>query len=815
MWSAMKSTVLILWTMCVCTAQNASASDMKTVIKDLSRQNFTSVPKGLSPSIEALDLSQNRIQSLNYDDFSGMVKLRFLNMSWNIINEINSETFKSTLYLEHLDLSHNKLENLLGQDYLFFTPKLQFLDLTFNNFYGMTLGSMFRSLKQLRNLGLSAEVVKRHDFQSISDILLQNVFLQLENLTTYENSSLQDVQCKKLGIFVSNRDTDIALIADALSKFDGVELVGINSSLAHLSNFVSQSKSIKTLHLFLTNIVMTWPEGSSMINNVLQSTIKDLSIYMLTLTGKIGPEKSTSVCHLQSLKIVGVQIIDMFFSQGDIYDYFANMKVEKLTLADTSLVQMTCPKEHSPIKFMDFSGNAITEKVFSVGGAECFTLLELQTLILKWNRIQNIKQLSLRLQGMTSLEHLDVSFNSLVYSNAFGNCSWPSSIQLLNLSSNHLDQSVFSCLPSKIETLDLRNNQINVLPDGLLRLDMLKYLDLSSNQLRDIPGCDCFTNLVVFLLRDNSLQAPSMQFTASCPHLRQMDMGGNPFVCTCALREFAVLQDYHPIKLLHWPQAYRCRYPDNWRDKLLSDFYLPAISCRVEFLAAAILCPAVAVVIATLVVCKKLDMPWYLRMIWQWTRAKHRARRREDLEGICFHAFVSYSEHDADWVKGHLLPNLEEGGTLHICQHERNFVPGKTIVENIIRCVERSYRCIFVLSSHFVSSSWCHYELYFAQHQRLSRGSDSVILILREPLPQYLIPSKFYQLKSMMAQRTYLEWPQDSNKHRLFWAHLRAAVQAPLSVVPDQDLEPQSEGDREWTGHEILIASDFTERELQ
>lgn len=32
-------------------------------------------------------------------------------------------------------------------------------------------------------------------------------------------------------------------------------------------------------------------------------------------------------------------------------------------------------------------------------------------------------------------------------------------------------------------------------------------------------------------------------------------------------------------------------------------------------------------------------------------------------------------------------------------------------------------------------------------------------------------------MKAMMGRHTYLEWPQDRGKHRLFWANLRAALQ--------------------------------------
>lgn len=211
-------------------------------------------------------------------------------------------------------------------------------------------------------------------------------------------------------------------------------------------------------------------------------------------------------------------------------------------------------------------------------------------------------------------------------------------------------------------------------------------------------------------------------------------------------------------------------------------------------LAAAILCPAVALIVGVVILCHRLDAPWYLGMIWQWAKAKHRARtqlvRPEDLERVVFHAFVSYSQNDAEWVKCQLLPNLEgSGGGLHICRHERDFVPGKTIVENIICCIERSRRCVFILSAHFVRSEWCHYELYFASHQHLASGSQNVILVLLEPLPQYLVPSKYNQLKAMMNRHTYLEWPQDRAKHRLFWANLRAALQADLPNAPIRDME--------------------------
>ncbi|KAK9399184.1 toll-like receptor 6 [Crotalus adamanteus] len=182
--------------------------------------------------------------------------------------------------------------------------------------------------------------------------------------------------------------------------------------------------------------------------------------------------------------------------------------------------------------------------------------------------------------------------------------------------------------------------------------------------------------------------------------------------------------------------------------------------------------------------CIRFDIPWYFKMIWGWSQVKRRIwkNKSEDIsENIQYHAFVSYSEHDAHWVKTELISNLEkENGSLKICQHERDFIAGKSIVENIIDSIEKSYKSIFVLSPNFVQSEWCHYELYFAHHKLFSENADGLILILLEPIPAYLIPAKYYKLKALMAKRTYLEWPKDKRKHAFFWTNLRAALQIKL-----------------------------------
>ncbi|XP_029917402.1 toll-like receptor 1 [Myripristis murdjan] len=764
-------------------------------IIDFSYKNLSSVPSDLPRDVEYLDLSCNHIKELRQGDFGNTSLLRFLNLSWNTLEKIHPETFHGTPLLEDLDLSHNRLQNLLDQQYLLNTENLQALYLGYNLFHTMTLGKEFSYLVKLERLAVDANNISMGDFKNISALKLHTLSLCLKDELNYEEGSLKDVSAKRLQMDLAQKESvDPILVNDALLIFGEVEFINLTNGCNYIDKRLTMKEHIQTSHLYLTSILIKWHELTDFVNAVLLSSIAHLSLSDVALYNL--PYQDTRVYNTSNMKSFTarkVVVKSFFFSQEAVYNFFINMPVKRLAILDTSIIHMTCPKSPSPIEHIDFSNCALGDSIFttmqSQGIKECDNLTTLVDLILRGNNLKSLQVVSKRVQNMISLQNLDVSLNSLTSSGA--KCFWPPNITHMNLSSNGLTDSVFKCLPNKTKILDLRNNQVSVVPSSILQLDDLLALDLSDNRLRDLPVCHHFPTLRVLMLKGNSVHAPSVSNLQSCPQLKFLDVSNNPFTCTCALKSFRSLgikseQNVHTgIHLLNWPWAYNCSYPEGNKGFTLKEIQIPEVSCNVGLLAATILGPAVAMIIAVATLCHYWDVPWYIRMIGQWTRAKHRARtqqlRPEELVGVEFHAFVSYSQHDVEWVQNYLLPNLEgPAGGLHICHHEKNFVPGKSIIENIIRCVEKSRRSVFVLSAHFVKSEWCHYELYFASHHRLSRGSDSVVLVLLEPLPKYLIPSKYYQLKSMMDRHTYLEWPQDRSKQRLFWANLRAALQADL-----------------------------------
>ncbi|KAI4825368.1 hypothetical protein KUCAC02_021051, partial [Chaenocephalus aceratus] len=82
--------------------------------------------------------------------------------------------------------------------------------------------------------------------------------------------------------------------------------------------------------------------------------------------------------------------------------------------------------------------------------------------------------------------------------------------------------------------------------------------------------------------------------------------------------------------------------------------------------------------------------------------------------GVCFCQYVSqqlsvdqwdYSSTDYQWT--HCLIEQLEACGLQVCYHDRDFLPGRTVLENMSDCIQESQKVLLVLSPEFVRSRWC------------------------------------------------------------------------------------------------------------
>ncbi|XP_072191620.1 toll-like receptor 1 [Excalfactoria chinensis] len=764
---------------------------------------LTKVPKNIPLYTHILDLSHNRISEITNLEFITLPDLQVLNLSHNLITELDFSVFILNQDLEYLDVSHNNLWTAYCQ----MLARLRHLDLSFNKFAILPVCQEFGIMFHLEYLGLSAKMIQRSDFKYVTHLQLNTVVLTLEDFSLYEPLSLTALNTRSLHIvFAANQNFSFPLLYDGMSTSENLKIVNLKFTLSH-KDFPSPSlellNKIKTTDLMLDSVDLEWTIILQIFLLVWDSPVEHLTVRNLIFRGSVvemNEYKYTPVLRsleqvlslggsMKALTLERVRNKLYYFNQQILYRMFSEMNIESLTIYDACMPHMLCPEKASSFQYINFSRNALTDELFQ----NCTTLVNLKFLILRRNKFKSLSKVSFMTSHMRSLRYLDMSSNLLRNGRAEVRCQWTDSLSELDLSSNQLTESVFECLPININKLDLQNNQIASIPKGIAELQSLQELNLASNRLADLPGCGAFTGLEILNIERNLILTPSAHFFESCPSVKELQAGQNPFKCSCELQDFLRLERQSGGKLSGWPAAYVCKYPEDLSGTQLKDFHLTELACNTTLLLVTALVVTLVLVAVVAFPCIYLDVPWYVRMLWQWTQTKRRAWHdcpEERETALQFHAFISYSERDSLWVKNELIPNLEKGeGCIQLCQHERNFIPGKSIVENIINCIEKSYKSIFVLSPNFVQSEWCHYELYFAHHKLFSENFNSLILILLEPIPSYVIPARYHKLKALMAKRTYLEWPKERSKRALFWANLRAAISIKLQTSFETDEE--------------------------
>ncbi len=114
-------------------------------------------------------------------------------------------------------------------------------------------------------------------------------------------------------------------------------------------------------------------------------------------------------------------------------------------------------------------------------------------------------------------------------------------------------------------------------------------------------------------------------------------------------------------------------------------------------------------------------------------------------DGECYHVFISYSSTDYKWTHS-LIDQLESCG-LQACYHERDFTPGRTVLENMSSCIQESQKVLLVLSSEFVRSRWCLLEANMSLFRDCLERKPIVPVLLE---PEVSIPLHLCHL-------TYLE----------------------------------------------------------
>lgn len=168
----------------------------------------------------------------------------------------------------------------------------------------------------------------------------------------------------------------------------------------------------------------------------------------------------------------------------------------------------------------------------------------------------------------------------------------------------------------------------------------------------------------------------------------------------------------------------------------------------------------------------------YFRWDIKYSIAKYKANRKprpQDQQNVIeiplnehYDAFVSYTPADLHWVTHELIPNLEESTSedihFRLCISDRDFLPGRFIVDNIHESIERSKKAMFLVTEAFLNSEWNEFELNMSQVKLFDDRKDMIILVFLEKLRRDDIPRT---LRTLMGHVPHLQWPEKERKRRV------------------------------------------------
>ncbi|NXS94487.1 TLR22 protein, partial [Jacana jacana] len=749
-----------------------------TQLCNCSSMDLDFIPSGLTGKITVLNLSHNKIKHIQSRDLQRTVNLRVLLLQSNEISSIDEDSFLNLGKLELLDLSNNSLAHL-SPAWFEQLSSLQHLHLQGNSYRDLGESSPFSSLRNLSSLHLGNlwfSTIRQRNFEGIE--LLDKLWIDGGNLSQYELGSLKSIQkINHMILTIGSIKVFSAIVKDLLHSVTWLEVRKIELSASAEMQLLAVMSSSSTQKISFKQALLTdatVPEMVSILEDMPKLVEVELIDCRLLGTGQWKTEIQAN--QSQTLRVLTIEklSIEKFYLFTDLKSVEGLLSpLTKVTVENTKVFLVPCSlsRHLRSLEYLDLSANLLGD--WNLKHSACRGgWPSLQTLNLSQNSLSDLKMTGRSLSHLRNLTLLDISQNN------FGDipdvCEWPKNLKYLNLSGTQIPK-VTTCVPAMLEVLDVSANKLE---EFGLQLPFLKELYLTKNQLKTLPGAAPIPNLVAMSIRRNKLSSFSREEFESFKKMELLDAGDNNFICSCEFLSFIHHQARVAQVLVGWPDQYVCDSPLAVRGAPVGGVHLSLMECHRSLLVSLICLLVFLVILVLVAVGYKYHAVWYLRMTWAWLQAKRKPKRAPPT-GICYDAFVSYSENDSEWVENIMVRELEQAcPPFRLCLHKRDFVPGKWIVDNIIDSIEKSHKTLFVLSEHFVQSEWCKYELDFSHFRLFDENNDAVILVLLEPIQSKAIPKRFCKLRKIMNTKTYLEWPLEEEQQEKFWFNLKVALKS-------------------------------------
>ncbi|XP_050332209.1 protein toll-like [Bactrocera neohumeralis] len=386
-------------------------------------------------------------------------------------------------------------------------------------------------------------------------------------------------------------------------------------------------------------------------------------------------------------------------------------------------------------------------------------------------------------------------------------CSYDTSALLVNCTKAQLSQLPSIPRPEQVSrsstTLNINNNTLYELPlNTSFGYAQVTRLYAAYNKLTSIHSKRLPPNLTVLDVRANKLERLSnyflLRYVEASETLEELYISGNPWICDCGAELLLRVVRAQRKRILDADAALCANLPNvTLTDVIFTDICHVNKSRAKIFQLALVLTIVITMLISAFALYYK-----YKLQIKIWLYAHHICQCCITVETLdsdkTFDAFISYSHQQQHYVNHILLPQLEQGDPPYrICTHERNWLAGAYIPEQIIESVEQSRRTIIVMSDDFIASDWARMEFRMAHQSALNERRARIIIIKYGELTNVTQLDK--ELQAYLKMNTYL----DFNDSR-FWQKLRYALPHKIGIGSKSD---QHEGQKpiNFIGQDKLI----------
>ncbi|KAG8587131.1 hypothetical protein GDO81_005581, partial [Engystomops pustulosus] len=812
----------------------------------LSCNNLNKVPPGLPSSLKALYLKNNRISSIEKEDFMNLTHLKTLHLSGNCprcfnapfackpcLNQsqlmIHSDAFqyltslvelnlgntslksvprtwfKNLKQLKVLNLEKNYLVNEMASgDFLLSLSSLQILDLSFNYeirtyFQNLNLSEKFSNLISLQEL-----YVQGYVFQQITNITFAPLLkVKTLNVVSFATNFIKQVNLKVFHYFrnltminlsknritpfnVTTNTDDHFLKLTRRSIHDDATNNTFDNSVEYLeqknrwSNHIFRPRCIsygKTLDLsyncmfyidkdafnFLSDILCLNLSHNSIDQNLSGEEFVELPnlVYLDLSYNKLDFDSSDAFKELPRLQVLDLSYNAKYFTVEDVthnLNFINNLpSLKVLNISWNKISTLTdYHLNKSRIEELRFSGN------------------NLNIMWGRWNQpykdiflnFSSLKTLDISFNGLKQLpdiivEHLPQSLTHLyLHHNNLKLWKWQTlshlkNLNFLDLSHNRLisiEANLFR-YTSSLQKLLLHHNFISQLSDSLLyKAKSLTVVDLSNNHIQTI-------NKSVFLSGNDNF-------------LKVLSLKGNPFDCTCKIIDFLQWITDNNVTIPLLATDVTCASDFIRRQSII---YFNTHACSLDGISMMLcfLSCFLVVLIMALSVFKHLYY-WDLWYIYHWCVAQLKPSKMIQSVSL-YDAFISYDDKDpdvSDWVYNELCHQLEKNGDRHLllCLEERDWEPGKAVIDNIAHSINQSKKSVFVLTEKYVKSGKFRTAFYLAMQKLMDENMDVIVIVLLQPVLQN---SQYLRLRNKICASSILKWPKNPQAEHLFWRKMK------------------------------------------